>query len=200
MAQGSGSNTQLMENRAGLMPVLELTIRFDGEQALAPGTRSDSSRRREPDCRRTIAEIGDEMTKAAHPGPTQTITAADPYALAARIALSLCGLVAAVTMAAVLYIQLPSLRAKPAATSLASYESAQQRWSTAMSEPAGEPMGVANPVRIANPFDETEVFEFPAGTTDAEARAAMTEVLMERARERYVRLESQPHRREAAGS
>jgi hypothetical protein len=156
---------------------------------------------RQPGCRRNIAEIGDAMTKAAPSGPTQPmITTADPYALAARIALSLCGLVAAVTMAAVLYIQLPSLRAKPAATSLASYESAQQRWSTAMSEPAGEPMGVANPVRIANPFDETEVFEFPAGTTDAEARAAMTEVLMERARERYVRLESQPHRREAAGS
>jgi len=139
------------------------------------------------------------MTKVAHPGPTQTITAADPYALAARIALSLCGLVAAVTMAAALYIQLPSLRANSATTSLAPHETAQQRWSMAMSEPDGEPVAVANPVRIANPFDETELFEFPAGTTDAEARAAMTEVLMERARERYARLESQRHRREATG-
>jgi hypothetical protein len=155
---------------------------------------------RQPGCRRNIAEIGDAMTKAAPSGPTQPmITTADPYALAARIALSLCGLVATATMAAAVYIQLPSLRANSASTVLAPPETAQQRWSTAMSEPDAEPVAVAKPVRIANPFDETEVFEFPAGTTNAEARAAMTEVLMERARERYARLESH-HRREAAGS
>jgi hypothetical protein len=40
------------------------------------------------------------------------------------------------------------------------------------------------PVRFANPFDRTEVFEFPAGTSETEAREAAVEVLMERARDR----------------
>lgn len=40
------------------------------------------------------------------------------------------------------------------------------------------------PVRFANPFDPTEVFEFPAGTPEAEARDEVAEVLLERARHR----------------
>lgn len=40
------------------------------------------------------------------------------------------------------------------------------------------------PVRIANPFDPEEVFEFPAGTSEAAARDAAAEILMERARSR----------------
>jgi hypothetical protein len=39
-------------------------------------------------------------------------------------------------------------------------------------------------VRIANAFDATEVFEFPQGTTDAAARKAVAELLLNRARER----------------
>jgi hypothetical protein len=39
-------------------------------------------------------------------------------------------------------------------------------------------------VKFANPFDQNEVFEFPAGTTRAEARDAVAEILMQRARER----------------
>lgn len=40
------------------------------------------------------------------------------------------------------------------------------------------------PVRVKNPFDSSEVFEFPAGTTKAEARDAVAELLMQRALER----------------
>ena len=40
------------------------------------------------------------------------------------------------------------------------------------------------PVRVKNPFDSSEVFEFPAGTTQAEARDAVAELLMQRALER----------------
>jgi hypothetical protein len=40
------------------------------------------------------------------------------------------------------------------------------------------------PVRFANPFDKTEVFDFPAGTTRHEARAAVAEILRQRAIER----------------
>jgi len=45
-----------------------------------------------------------------------------------------------------------------------------------------EPQGA--PVRIKNPFDATEVFEFPHGTPESEAREAVVERLLSRARDR----------------
>ena len=50
--------------------------------------------------------------------------------------------------------------------------------------PAGpaEPQGA--PVRVENAFDATEVFEFPHGTTESEAREAVAERLLSRARDR----------------
>jgi len=54
-----------------------------------------------------------------------------------------------------------------------------------MSAPAPpEPQGP--PVRITNAFDATEVFEFPFGTSEAEARQAVVELLLNRARERHT--------------
>jgi hypothetical protein len=47
--------------------------------------------------------------------------------------------------------------------------------------PSTEP---AEPVRFVNPFDRKEVFEFPAGTSKADARNAVAELLYERAQER----------------
>jgi hypothetical protein len=46
------------------------------------------------------------------------------------------------------------------------------------SAPAGEP------VLFKNPFDRTEVFEFPPGTSEAEARDAVANALLERAQGR----------------
>ena len=40
------------------------------------------------------------------------------------------------------------------------------------------------PVRFKNPFDASEVFEFPAGTSQAEVREAVAELLSQRAQER----------------
>jgi hypothetical protein len=45
-------------------------------------------------------------------------------------------------------------------------------------EPVGEP------VRVANPFDASEVFEFPAGTSEADANEAVAGFLIERATRR----------------
>ena len=42
------------------------------------------------------------------------------------------------------------------------------------------------PLQVKNPFDATEVFEFPADMTKSEARQAMAELLLERARERLA--------------
>jgi hypothetical protein len=44
------------------------------------------------------------------------------------------------------------------------------------------------PVRFPNPFDESEVFEFPAGTTEQEARDAIAGFLLERATKRQAHL------------
>lgn len=47
--------------------------------------------------------------------------------------------------------------------------------------PPAAPTPAAEPVLFKNPFDRTEVFEFPAGTTQAEAREAVARLLMDRA-------------------
>jgi hypothetical protein len=39
-------------------------------------------------------------------------------------------------------------------------------------------------VRFANPFDATEIFEFPSGTSDTEARQAVADLLLQRAHDR----------------
>ena len=39
-------------------------------------------------------------------------------------------------------------------------------------------------VRVANPFDATEVFEFPAGTSSAEVNEKVSQLLLQRARDR----------------
>ena len=44
-------------------------------------------------------------------------------------------------------------------------------------------------IRIRNPFDASEVFEFSPGTSEAEARQAMAKVLLQRARDRQFRSE-----------
>jgi hypothetical protein len=55
-------------------------------------------------------------------------------------------------------------------------------------EPAATPAAPHSteikPVRFANPFDRGEVFEFPPGTSEAEARDAVADLLLKRARER----------------
>jgi len=50
--------------------------------------------------------------------------------------------------------------------------------------PAEPPAPTGDPVLFKNPFDRTEVFEFPPGTTQAEARDAVAKALMERAQGR----------------
>lgn len=52
------------------------------------------------------------------------------------------------------------------------------------------PMPVSDeqvPVRFANPFDHTEVFEFPPGTSETSAHEAVVEVLLKRAQDRQHR-------------
>lgn len=56
--------------------------------------------------------------------------------------------------------------------------------------PASDP---DSPMRFTNPFDASEVFEFPAGTTEDAARESVAEVLVERALERRTQIRGVRH-------
>lgn len=124
------------------------------------------------------------MTKTGALKSVHTSLLADPFAVAAKSAFWLSGAVAVGTLAIAVYKLSPSLSERAAPTALA-METSAERWTPIAT--AEEPE--AEPVRIKNPFDKTEVFEFPAGTTAADARAMMSELLMQRARERYAQIE-----------
>jgi len=51
------------------------------------------------------------------------------------------------------------------------------------------------PVRIRNPFDKSEVFEFPPGTSEEDAHAKVADALMQRAMERQALLDTRPAKR-----
>jgi hypothetical protein len=51
-------------------------------------------------------------------------------------------------------------------------------------EQSAESLG--SPVRFSNPFDASEAFEFPPGTSDEQARQLAAAILLERARDRQV--------------
>ena len=57
---------------------------------------------------------------------------------------------------------------------------AEPEWVAMETEPVGDP------VRVANPFDASETFDFPAGTSEADAREAIAGFLIERAANRGV--------------
>ena len=56
----------------------------------------------------------------------------------------------------------------------------------------------AEPVRVQNPFDKREVFEFPAGTSEQEARDAMADMLLKRAIDRQAAYDAKHPRRKSA--
>ena len=57
---------------------------------------------------------------------------------------------------------------------------------TAPSEAERSPESLDPPVRFSNPFDASEVFEFPPGTSDEQARQSAAAILLQRARDRRV--------------
>jgi hypothetical protein len=51
----------------------------------------------------------------------------------------------------------------------------------------------SSPTRFTNPFDASEVFEFPPGTTEDAARDLVAEMLLQRARERGIQSVTAKH-------
>lgn len=54
------------------------------------------------------------------------------------------------------------------------------------------------PVAIVNPFDRNEIFEFPAGTPESEARREVADVLLQRARDRLAAADAHEAQRYAS--
>jgi hypothetical protein len=61
------------------------------------------------------------------------------------------------------------------------------------------PAVVEPPVRVSNPFDRSEVFEFPPGTTPEAAQAAVADTLLARARERQAEYDARHPKRRRSG-
>ena len=122
-------------------------------------------------------------------GPALAVPAYENFALkrTARID-RVCNVTLAV---AVLGIAVASLW--PASAAPPPVSAATSVTPLAAAAPAGPAEPQATPVRIKNAFDATEVFEFPQGTTQSEAREAVGELLLSRARDR--RAEGLAHRR-----
>lgn len=76
-----------------------------------------------------------------------------------------------------------SYRHRPAPPPLPAITRAVSLPELAHAEPAA-PRGAS--MQIRNAFDPAEVFEFPHGTTESEARAAVADLLLSRARERLA--------------
>ena len=68
--------------------------------------------------------------------------------------------------------------------------------------PAETPLPPVDTVRVKfiNPFDATEVFEFPSNTSETEARQAVAHVLLQRAHERQKDAKITPLRRKASAT
>jgi hypothetical protein len=107
-----------------------------------------------------------------------------PYRRTARIDF-ICNVTsaAAVLGIAVAFLWPASVRHSPAPARAPAVISAVRLADVAPAGPA-EPQGA--PVRIRNAFDAMEVFEFPHGTTASEARKAVAELLLSRARDRLT--------------
>ena len=74
------------------------------------------------------------------------------------------------------------LRAAPAPAPDSTPQAASKPAVPVVAEEAPAPQEPpAPPVRVKNPFDPKEIFEFPAGTTKAEARKIVSELLLQRA-------------------
>ena len=93
------------------------------------------------------------------------------------VAIALPLALAAIAAGYALYSEIGSLDAPRTTTSS---EAAQQQLSSVQTAQVEEP------VRVANPFDASEVFEFPAGTSEADAQDAIAGFLIERAARRGV--------------
>jgi hypothetical protein len=97
--------------------------------------------------------------------------------------------IAKMTGATIAYVALAWWSAWQFAAQPVSSATVAVRPTVASPPPAMTASSLVPPVRVINPFDATEVFEFPAGTSQAESREKVAQILLQRARERHSRWE-----------
>jgi hypothetical protein len=114
---------------------------------------------------------------------------ARPAVSRTQLAVGATFIVAAVTIVTTLYnYSAPALDEAPIASLPLIPE-------LSLAEDTSEPESA--PVRVKNPFDDSEVFEFPPGTSDVEARDAVADVLLKRALERRPTISERRARKKA---
>jgi hypothetical protein len=149
----------------------EVELTAEDLRALSVGSTGES--------RRPIAA----STEAPENVPAQSDSAArkaiSPAGLSVAVAMAVAGVVGG-------YTYLDGRGAGLSSAVAVTQSLTQPQWAT--------PKHQEEPVRFANPFDATEIFEFPADTTEAEAREAMAGFLIDRAMNRQARVEPKPTR------
>ncbi|HEY6922388.1 MAG TPA: hypothetical protein VI653_02885 [Steroidobacteraceae bacterium] len=111
-------------------------------------------------------------------------------AYASDIWVSLCVAVALGLVAVTIALWPSPRRAEAATQTEVSAPSLQIPLSNAASQTA---LPEDSPTRFANPFDSSEIFEFPAGTSEDDARDSVAKILSERARERGSQIKRVKH-------
>lgn len=148
----------------------EVELTAEDLRALSVGSTSESRR--------------DSTAASAEPPATvlEPSDSAVPKAIS-RVGLPLA-VVIAVAWVAGGYTYLKGRGTDPSSTALVAQSANQLQLATAKDD--------EEPVRLENPFDATEIFELPAGTTEGEAREAVAGFLIERAMSRQARVSGEP--------
>jgi hypothetical protein len=138
----------------------------------------------------SVGSVSESRQNQIAPSTEAPANAPGQSGSAVRKAISRVGLPVAVVMAvaggAAGYTYLEGRGAGQFSTLAVTQSFTQPQWAT--------PKHEEEPVRFANPFDATEIFEFPADTTEVEAREAVAGFLIERAMNRQARVEGKPTR------
>lgn len=108
---------------------------------------------------------------------------------ASRVVLALSLAVAAVTVIGARYEYSAPERPIQSSLRIASQEA------TAFEKPELTTDPERPPILFTNPFDNSEVFEFPPGTSEAEARAGVADLLIKRAIERQDQIDARSAQR-----
>jgi hypothetical protein len=134
--------------------------------------------------------LGPERT----PVFTSRLPPVPPEAAHARDVLVSLSIAAVLCLAATIIALWPTdPHEKTPATSAVATVSTKDHFPPTPTQVAPAKAETSSPTRFTNPFDTSEVFEFPPGTPEDTARASVADVLLERARERRaqtVRLSS----------
>ncbi|MBX5463707.1 MAG: hypothetical protein IRZ28_21800 [Steroidobacteraceae bacterium] len=134
-----------------------------------------------PEVERTAAEVPAHAPVRASSAPVTTPARPKREFLRSSWSLVLAGGIVAGVASAVTYVATGRVEPTPPTPTHYAGVLPDARTAQAAPSPASD-----HPVTFVNPFDASEVFEFPPGTSEAEARDSVAEILLRRARDRLA--------------